>query len=77
MGPGPYDIQITDVFGQKMSASGVALAVTTEIDLGQQFPAVAARAGRWRIDRRWRRHAGSARHHQHQRGQRVGPGLLQ
>lgn len=40
MGPGPYDIQITDVFGQKMTASGVALAVTTEIDLGQQFPAV-------------------------------------
>ncbi|WP_423596940.1 expansin EXLX1 family cellulose-binding protein [Roseateles sp. MS654] len=40
MGPGPYDIQITDVFGQKMTASGVNLAVTTEIDLGQQFPAV-------------------------------------
>jgi hypothetical protein len=40
MGPGPYDIQITDVFGQKLTATGVALAVTTEIDLGQQFPAV-------------------------------------
>lgn len=40
MGPGPYDLQITDVFGQKITATGVALAVTTEIDLGLQFPKV-------------------------------------
>ncbi|XCA42194.1 expansin EXLX1 family cellulose-binding protein [Trinickia caryophylli] len=40
MGPGPYDLQITDVFGQTITATGVALAVTTEIDLGQQFPAL-------------------------------------
>jgi expansin (peptidoglycan-binding protein) len=40
MGPGPFDLQITDVFGQKITATGVALAVTTEIDLGLQFPAV-------------------------------------
>jgi cellulase/cellobiase CelA1 len=40
MGPGPYDLQITDVFGQQITATGVALAVTTEIDLGLQFPTV-------------------------------------
>ena len=40
MGPGPYDIQVTDVLGQQVTATGVALAVTTEIDLGLQFPQV-------------------------------------
>jgi expansin (peptidoglycan-binding protein) len=45
MGPGPYDIQITDVFGQRITATGVALAVTTEIDLRQQFPKVLSSAG--------------------------------
>ncbi|WP_343639913.1 expansin EXLX1 family cellulose-binding protein [Roseateles sp.] len=45
MGPGPYDIRITDVFGQQLLAPGVALAVTTEIDLGQQFPAVLPKPG--------------------------------
>ncbi|KQU66041.1 MULTISPECIES: expansin EXLX1 family cellulose-binding protein [unclassified Rhizobacter] len=40
MGAGPYDIQVTDVFGQQITATGVALAVTTEIDLGLQFPQV-------------------------------------
>lgn len=40
MGPGPYDIQVTDVLGQQITATGVALAVTTEIDLGLQFPQV-------------------------------------
>lgn len=45
MGPGPYDIRITDVFGQQMLAPNVTLAVTTEIDLGQQFPLVLPAAG--------------------------------
>lgn len=41
MGPGPYDIRITDAADQVIVASSVALAVTTPIDTGQQFPAVA------------------------------------
>lgn len=45
MGPGPYDIQITDVLGQTITATNVPLTVTTEIDLGQQFPAVLPSAG--------------------------------
>lgn len=45
MGPGPYDIQITDVFGQQITATGVALAVTTEINLNLQFPTVLPSAG--------------------------------
>ena len=45
MGPGPYDIQITDVLGQTITAPGVPLTATTEIDLGQQFPAVLPSAG--------------------------------
>jgi expansin (peptidoglycan-binding protein) len=45
MGPGPYDIQITDVFGQQITATGVALAITTEIDLKQQFAKVLPSAG--------------------------------
>jgi len=45
MGAGPYDIQITDVFGQTLTANGVALSITTEIDLGRQFPKVLPDAG--------------------------------
>lgn len=40
MGPGPYDIRITDANDQVLVASSVSLAVTTPIDIGQQFPAV-------------------------------------
>jgi len=45
MGPGPYDIKITDVFDQTLTFTGVSLAVTTEIDLGQQFPKVLSSGG--------------------------------
>ncbi|MEO6278845.1 expansin EXLX1 family cellulose-binding protein [Roseateles sp.] len=42
MGAGPYDLQITDVFGNVLNVGSVALAVTTEISTGQQFPQVLA-----------------------------------
>jgi expansin (peptidoglycan-binding protein) len=40
MGAGPYDLQITDVFGQVITVSGIGLVVSTEIALGAQFPLV-------------------------------------
>jgi expansin len=40
MGPGPYDIRITDANDQVIVATSVPLAVTTPLDIGQQFPAV-------------------------------------
>lgn len=40
MGPGPYDIRIVDANDQVVTASSVAFAATTPIDIGQQFPAV-------------------------------------
>lgn len=39
MGPGPFDLQITDVFGNVLNVSNVPLTITTEISLGTQFPA--------------------------------------
>jgi len=38
MGVGPYDLQITDVFGQVLNVGSVPLTITTEISLGTQFP---------------------------------------
>ena len=40
MGTGPYDLQITDVFGNVLNVGSVPLQVTTEISTGQQFPQV-------------------------------------
>ena len=40
MGPGPYDLKITDVFGKVVKAKGVALVTDTEISLHKQFPVV-------------------------------------
>jgi expansin (peptidoglycan-binding protein) len=45
MGAGPYDLQITDVFGQVITVSGIGLAVSTEIALGAQFPLVLPAGG--------------------------------
>ena len=36
----PYDLQITDVFGNVLNVGSVPLQVTTEIATGQQFPQV-------------------------------------
>lgn len=38
MGAGPYDLRITDVFGQVLDVGSVPLTITTEISLGTQFP---------------------------------------
>ncbi len=38
MGPGPFDLKITDVFGQVLEVSGVPLSVGPELSLGVQFP---------------------------------------
>jgi expansin (peptidoglycan-binding protein) len=38
MGPGPYDFKITDVFGNVLRASQVALAPGMEVSLHKQFP---------------------------------------
>ncbi|MEP6503561.1 MAG: expansin EXLX1 family cellulose-binding protein [Betaproteobacteria bacterium] len=38
MGAGPYDMRITDVFGQVLDVGGVPLTVTSELSTGQQFP---------------------------------------
>ena len=38
MGAGPYDLRITDVFGQVLDVGSVPLTITTEISLGMQFP---------------------------------------
>lgn len=38
MGAGPYDLQITDVFGQVLNVASVPLTITTETSLGAQFP---------------------------------------
>ena len=38
MGAGPYDLRITDVFGQVLDVGSVPLMITTEISLGTQFP---------------------------------------
>ncbi|WP_375574719.1 expansin EXLX1 family cellulose-binding protein [Paracidovorax oryzae] len=40
MGPGPFDLKVTDVFGQVLEVSGVPLSVGPELPLGVQFPAV-------------------------------------
>lgn len=40
MGTGPYDLKITDVFGNVLDANSVALSITTEITTGKQFPKV-------------------------------------
>jgi expansin (peptidoglycan-binding protein) len=40
MGTGPYDLQITDVFGNVIVASSVALTLGTEIATSMQFPKV-------------------------------------
>ncbi len=40
MGTGPYDLQITDVFGNVLDVGSVPLQVTTEISTNQQFPQV-------------------------------------
>lgn len=40
MGPGPYDLKITDVFGNVLKKKGVALVTDTEISLHKQFPVV-------------------------------------
>jgi len=40
MGAGPFDLRITDVFGQVLDVGGVPLTVTTELPLGQQFPEI-------------------------------------
>jgi expansin (peptidoglycan-binding protein) len=42
MGTGPYDLQITDVFGNVLNVGSVPLQVTTEISTAQQFPQVLA-----------------------------------
>ncbi|MDA8456828.1 cellulose binding domain-containing protein [Acidovorax sp. GBBC 3334] len=39
MGPGPFDLKITDTLGQVLEVSGVPLDVGPEIPLGAQFPA--------------------------------------
>ncbi|ATG96948.1 expansin EXLX1 family cellulose-binding protein [Paracidovorax citrulli] len=45
MGPGPFDLKITDVFGQVLEVSGVPLSVGPELSLGVQFPPVLPAAG--------------------------------
>ncbi len=38
MGPGPYDIKITDVFGQEIIATNIPLKVEQTVNVPQQFP---------------------------------------
>ena len=40
MGPGPYDLKITDVFGKVIKAKNISLVTSTEISLHKQFPVV-------------------------------------
>jgi expansin (peptidoglycan-binding protein) len=45
MGAGPFDLQITDVFGQVLNVTNIPLTITTDISLGTQFPAVLPAGG--------------------------------
>jgi len=47
MGPGPYDLKITDVFGDVLRSNGVPLSVGPEISLHKQFPVVLPVPGAW------------------------------